>query len=376
MKTSDFDYVLPPERIAQEPLARRDASRLLVLDRETGAVSHRAFRDLPALLAPGDLLVLNDTRVLPARLFGLREKTGGRIEVVLLEEHGEKCPAKESGAEHVTKWRAFTRSGGKLVPGEWLKLAGGRARAMLVERLGEPGDVLEVRSREPLRDILADAGHMPVPPYVRRERDAEPSRLDRERYQTVYAHDGEPAAVAAPTAGLHFTEQVFADLDARGIARTFVTLDVGPGTFRSMKAHDVEAHAMDAEHYEVPPGAARAIAECRARGGRVVAVGTTTVRTLESAATGNGLVREGPGTATLFITPGHEFRAVDILLTNFHLPKGTPLVLTCTFAGAFRPGTIDPTNIRAGRENVLRAYDAALREDYRFLSYGDAMLVL
>jgi S-adenosylmethionine:tRNA ribosyltransferase-isomerase len=377
MRTSEFDYRLPADRIAQRPLPERDGSRLLVLDRSTGKVSHRVFRELPELLEPEDLIVLNDTRVVPARLYGLREKTGGRVEVLFLEEID-----KDSGGG---RWRALTKSGGKLVPGEWLKLAGGRVRARIVERSSGPqpskalrsraaeraesgavskiavvaGDVLEIDSREPLADILDEVGHMPVPPYVRRDPSREPSRLDRERYQTTYARAS--GAVAAPTAGLHFTDRVFDGLAARGIERTFVTLHVGPGTFRPVKTDHIEAHSMGAERYTVPPEAARAIKGCRARSGRVVAVGTTTVRTLESAALDGRLVQEGPGTARLFISPGYDFRVVDALLTNFHLPRGTPLVLTCAFAG---------------KENVFRAYEEALGEGYRFLSYGDAMLVL
>ncbi|MHC5055171.1 MAG: tRNA preQ1(34) S-adenosylmethionine ribosyltransferase-isomerase QueA [Planctomycetota bacterium] len=347
MKASDFDYELPPERIAQEPLAERDASRLLVLDRSSGEVSHHVFRELPSLLDEGDLVILNDTRVVPARLHGLRERTGGRVEALFLSDLGGG------------RWLAFTKSGGKLRAGEWLKLAGGRVRARIAERRGEEGDVLAVESERPLDEVLEETGHMPVPPYIHRDRAAPPSALDRERYQTTYArHLG---AVAAPTAGLHFTEAVFERLDARGVGRAFVTLHVGPGTFRPVKVDDVEAHTMDAERYTVPPETARAVRECRERGGRVVAVGTTTVRTLESAAGDDRTVREGPGVATLFITPGYGFRVADALVTNFHLPRGTPLMLTCAFAG---------------RERVFAAYAEALEEGYRFLSYGDAMLVL
>jgi len=347
MKTSDFDYVLPPDRIAQEPLPRRDASKLLVLDRATGGVSHCIFSDLPTLLNKGDLVILNDTRVVPARLLGLREATGGRIEVLLLNDLGGG------------RWLAFTKSGGKLLEGEWLKLAGGLARARLIERRGEEGDVLQIESELILAEVLDEAGYMPVPPYIHRDREAPPSPLDRERYQTTYAR--ERGAVAAPTAGLHFTEEVFANLKERGVECVFVTLHVGVGTFRPVKVEDVEAHTMDAEQYTVPAETAAAVRDCRKRGGRVVAVGTTSVRTLESAATEGRLVTEGPGVATLFITPGHGFRIPDVLVTNFHLPRGTPLMLTCAFAG---------------RKNVFAAYAQALEEGYRFLSYGDAMLVL
>lgn len=391
MRTSEFDYVLPPERIAQEPLAERDASRLLVLELATGSVSHRVFRELPSLLAPGDpprggdLLVLNDTRVFPARLHGRREETGGRVEALFLEKVGEEKIGEEEAGEG---WLALTKSGGTLRVGEALSLADGRVRAAIVERRGPEGDLLIVRlapRREGgLAAFLAESGHSPVPPYVHRDRDAPPSELDRERYQTSYAR--EEGAVAAPTAGLHFTRRVFGDLEAKGVARTFVTLRVGPGTFRPVKVDHLEAHEMGAEHYVVPADATRAIAECRAREGRLVAVGTTTVRTLESAAGGASaegspsaeggarVVTSGPGVARLFISPGYEFRALspgrDALLTNFHLPRGTPLFLVCAFAAAALG------SVTAGSELVLDAYDEALREGYRFLSYGDAMLIV
>jgi len=347
MKTSDFDYELPPERIAQEPLEERDASRLLVLDRSSGSVAHRAFRELPSLLRQGDLLVLNDTKVVPARLYGRREATGGGVEVLFVE--------RLSGAN----WLALTKSGGSLRPGERLSLAEGRVRARIVERRGQEGDVLEILSQEPLERVLDEAGHMPVPPYIRRDGRSPPSALDRLRYQTVYARS--PGAVAAPTAGLHFTERVFRELEARGVAREFVTLRVGPGTFRPVKAAELESHRMDPEDFEVPERTAEAIRLCRGRGGRVVAVGTTVVRALESAAAEDGTVRPGRGRASIFIVPGHRFRAIDAMLTNFHLPRGTPLVLVCAFAG---------------RERVLAAYREALRAGYRFLSYGDAMLIV
>ena len=370
MKTSDFGYDLPPELIAQEPLPERDSSRLMVLDRATGRVSHRVFRDLPSLLQPGDLVVLNDTRVVPARLFGRREETGGKVEVLLLE----RCHDRPGSSQ----WRAFTKSGGRLRAGECLKLAGGRARAKLVERLGEEGDVLEIESREPVEEIMETAGYMPVPPYVKRGR-RDPSGsgpdepdaltlLDRERYQTTYARV--PGAVAAPTAGLHFTERVFRALEERGIERAFVTLHVGPGTFRPVKVDTVEEHRMDPESYEIPPSTAEAICEARGRGGRIVAVGTTVTRTLEYSARLPGGIRPGGGRADIFITPGHEFRAVDVLLTNFHLPKGTPLLLASAFA---RAGPEEP--LTAGRDRVLAAYAEAVRERYRFFSYGDAMLI-
>jgi S-adenosylmethionine:tRNA ribosyltransferase-isomerase len=347
MKTADFDYTLPPERIAQEPLPVRDASKLLVIDRAADTVSHRTFRDLPGLLSPGDLVVINDTRVVPARTFGVREKTGGRVEVMFLEE---VTP---------TRYRALTHSGGKLTVGERINVADGEVRVTLRERHGEFGDVVDVACDRPLREILEEIGHMPVPPYIHRPKGGAPSDLDRERYQTVYAR--ERGAVAAPTAGLHFTDEVFAALDERGVARTTVTLHVGLGTFKPVKVERVEDHVMDAERYEIPESAARAIAACRARSGRVVAVGPTAVRTLESAARDDRTVEAKRDEARLFITPGFAFRIVDVLVTNFHQPKGTPMMLASAFAG---------------RDRIMRAYREALEREYRFLSYGDSMLIV
>jgi S-adenosylmethionine:tRNA ribosyltransferase-isomerase len=347
MKTSDFDYALPPERIAQEPLSVRDASKLLVLDRANDSLSHRTFRDLPRLLSPGDLVVINDTRVVPARTFGVREKTGGRVEVMFLEELTPR------------RYRALTHSGGTLVPGERINIEDGLVRVTLRERHGEFGDVVDVECSRPLREVLDEIGHMPVPPYIHRAKGGEPSALDRERYQTVYAR--ERGAVAAPTAGLHFTDEVFAALDARGVKRTCITLHVGLGTFKPVKADLVEDHVMDGERYEIPPDAARAVEECRAHNGRVVAVGTTAVRTLESAARDDRTVETKHDEARLFITPGFTFRIVDALVTNFHQPKGTPLMLASAFAG---------------RERILDAYRVAIEHEYRFFSYGDSMLIL
>jgi S-adenosylmethionine:tRNA ribosyltransferase-isomerase len=347
MKTAEFDYALPLERIAQGPLAERDASKLLWLQRATGRVQHRAFRELPSLLEPGDLLVMNDTKVVPARVYGVREKTGGAVEVMFLE------------ALEAPLFLAFTKSGGKLTVGEYLRMAGGRLRVKIVERHGEAGDVVRVESREPLVDILKEVGHMPVPPYIARDSKAAPSELDRARYQTIYAR--EPGAVAAPTAGLHFTPAVFDALDRRGVQRTSVTLHVGPGTFKPVKTDDIEDHTMDAERFEIPAAAAEAVHACRERAGRVIAVGTTSVRTLESAACDGRTIAALSDRATLFITPGYEFKVIDGMLTNFHMPRGTPLMLVSALAG---------------RQRVAAAYDEALQKEYRFLSYGDSMLVL
>jgi S-adenosylmethionine:tRNA ribosyltransferase-isomerase len=335
--TRDFDYGLPEESIAQEP-APRGESRLLVLDAE-GPDRHRQVRDLPRLLRAGDLLVLNDTRVIPARLFGQREGGGGgRMEVLLIEKTGER------------EWDALVRPGRRARPGTVLRFE---------ELTAEVTDKREdgryrLRFPEPVEPHLERLGHVPLPPYIRRpDREA-----DRERYQTVYARN--PGAVAAPTAGLHFTEEILEEAAAAGIGVARVTLHVGIGTFKPVSAERVEDHRMDRERYEVGKETAEAIRRTRESGGRIVAVGTTVVRTLESAAlAGGGEVRPGGGSTELFITPGFGFQVVDVLLTNFHLPRSTLLMLVSAFAG---------------RERVLAAYEEAVREGYRFYSYGDAML--
>jgi S-adenosylmethionine:tRNA ribosyltransferase-isomerase len=341
---ADFDYELPPELIAQEPLPERDDSRLLVLDRRSGATSHHAFRELPSLLAPGDLLVVNRTRVMPARLLGRRAR-GGEAEVLLVRDRGE---------DH---WEAMVRPGRHLRPGQRVTVDDDLSVVVESEALDESGRrrVRLLSRRHDVDDALERCGHTPLPPYIRR-----PDRpADRERYQTVYAR--ERGSVAAPTAGLHFTAPLLAELGKRGIERTEVVLHVGPGTFQPVKVARVEDHRVAPEPYAVPAEAAAAVERARSRGGRVVAVGTTTARTLESTARGDGTVIEGGGETGLVIAPGYRFRAVDALLTNFHLPRSSLLLLVAAFAG---------------REAVLRAYAEAVRERYRFYSYGDAMLIL
>jgi S-adenosylmethionine:tRNA ribosyltransferase-isomerase len=341
--TRDFDYDLPAERIAQRP-APRGASRLLVLDAE-GPARHRRVRDLPALLVPGDLLVVNDTRVIPARLFARRMPGGGRVELLLVEKVGAR------------EWDALAKPGRKARPGTHLDLGGGLT-AVTAARPGEEeapaeGDGrLRVVFSEPIEPHLDRLGHVPLPPYIKRPDEA----ADRERYQTVYAR--RPGAIAAPTAGLHFDQELLAAVAARGAAVAALTLHVGIGTFKPVTAALVHEHRMEAERYEIPEAAAEAIARARAAGGRVVAVGTTVVRALEAAAREDGTVPAGPGRTDLFITPGFRFRVVDALLTNFHLPRSTLLMLVCAFAG---------------REPVLAAYREAIAEGYRFYSYGDAM---
>ncbi|GEJ57926.1 tRNA preQ1(34) S-adenosylmethionine ribosyltransferase-isomerase QueA [Anaeromyxobacter diazotrophicus] len=343
MTLSDFDYPLPEELIAQEPVSPRDASRLLVVPRDGGAaLSELRFAELERLLRPGDLLVLNDTRVIPARLLGTKE-SGGRCELLLLE------PLEgEEGA----RWRALGQSSKPLRPG--MRLAFGALAAAVEAAQG--GGLFEVRfdrGGAALRAALEAVGRMPLPPYIRRE----PNAADRERYQTVVARV--PGSAAAPTAGLHFTPELLARLSARGVERTAVTLHVGAGTFLPVRGDDLDQHRMHEERYEVSAEAAHAFAACRARGGRVVAVGTTAVRTLESACEG-GALRPGSGRTALFIRPGFRFQAVDALVTNLHLPRSTLLMLVCAFAG---------------RERVLAAYGEAVARRFRFFSYGDAMFL-
>ncbi len=336
LRLADFDYPLPAGAIAQRPVPRGE-SRLLVLDRE-GRERHRRVRDLLALLAPGDLLVVNDTRVIPARLFARRAGGGGRVELLLVERVGER------------EWEALAGPGRRARPGAVLELAPG----LTAEVVGTaPTGRRRVRFSEPVEPHLERLGHVPLPPYIQRADEAE----DRERYQTVYAR--RPGAVAAPTAGLHLSAELLAALAAAGIERAEVTLHVGPGTFKPVTAERLASHRMESERYEIGETAAAAIRRARARGGRVVAVGTTVVRTLEAAALRQGEVTAGSGATDLFITPGFPFRVVDLLLTNFHLPRSTLLLLVAAFAG---------------RERVLAAYTEAIAAGYRFYSYGDAML--
>jgi len=358
MKAADFDYDLPPELIAQQPLPERSASRMLVLHRSSGAIEHCVVTDLPGELACGDLLVLNDTRVLPARLFGTWVDTGGRLEVLLLEE---KEPAL---------WEAMLRSARARRAGRHLLLADGRARAA-VEHDGGGGRVL-IRFDSPgsVQGIIAEYGVPPVPPYIKRPENAtDKVRMDRERYQTVYARV--PGAVAAPTAGLHFTDELLDELARAGVAHTFLTLHVGPGTFRPVKVEEVEEHVMESERYSIGEPAAAAIRHAASSGGRVVAVGSTTVRALEAVAAEHGSIAAATGRTGLFIRPPYSFGVVDAMLTNFHLPRSTLLMMICAFAGAH-----DGSDSRRGIRIVMSAYREAVRERYRFYSYGDCMLII
>ncbi len=349
LATSDFDYHLPEGRIARYPAERRADARLLVLERGTGRISHRRFRDLPALMQPGDLLVVNDTRVFPARLTGTKP-TGAAGEVLLL------APA---GADD-RDWEALVRPGGKLGPGRVLEIASpgagdDRLAVRILSVCADGRRIVRLESDLAPAAAIARFGQVPLPPYLNRE--AEP--LDRERYQTVYAR--EEGSVAAPTAGLHFTAALLERLRARGVERAAVTLHVGVGTFRPVEVEDAGAHRMESERYDVPAEAAAAWGRCRERGGRVWAVGTTVVRTLETVAARGGGVGARAGRTGLFIRPPFDFRAVDCLVTNFHLPRSTLLMLVSAFAG------IEP---------VRTAYEEAIRRGYRFHSYGDAMALV
>jgi S-adenosylmethionine:tRNA ribosyltransferase-isomerase len=344
VRVSELDYELPEELIAQEPPAERDGARLLVLDRDFGGVTHGSVRGLPELVRPA-LWVVNDTRVIPARLYA-RKPTGGQVELLLLERTG---PA---GCRE--RWRAMGRASKPLRPGTVLQVEGAPLEITIHERHRDGTLSLELEGPEPIDAMLERAGHVPLPPYIRRADEAE----DRTRYQTVYA--AKPGAVAAPTAGLHFSERLLGELEQRGHRLARVTLHVGAGTFRPVTAERLEDHDMHTERYEVTEDAAAAIAQARRDGMPVVAVGTTVVRTLESAAIGDGLVRPGLGETGLLIQPPYTFQVVDVLFTNFHLPRSTLIALVMAFAGI---------------EETRQAYAQAVQERYRFFSYGDAMLV-
>jgi S-adenosylmethionine:tRNA ribosyltransferase-isomerase len=349
MNISDFDYALPREAIAQQPLPDRDASKLLLLSRETGRIEHHVFRELPDLLRPDDLLILNRSRVFPARLLGRRAE-GGESEVMLLRRCESSSPEQEL-------WEALVRPGRRLRPGHEVEI--GPELSVRIETGPLPPDgrrrVSLRTSGGRLEPILDRLGRTPLPPYIRRPDDA----TDRDRYQTVYAR--ERGSVAAPTAGLHFSEALLARLRERGTRTAELVLHVGPATFQPVRVSRVEDHRLAAEPFLVPPATADAVALARARGGRVVAVGTTSTRALEWVARADGLIAAGEGETQIAIVPGFRFRVVDALLTNFHLPRSSLLLLVSAFAG---------------RERVLSAYAEALRAGYRFYSYGDAMLVL
>ncbi len=341
MKTSDFYYDLPEELIAQDPLEDRSASRMMVLNRSTGETEDMHFHQLLQYLHSGDTLVINDTKVIPARLFGKREPTGGAVEILLLKRHADDI------------WETLVRPGKKCRPGTDLSFGEGLLRGKVLDTVEDGNRLIQFSYSGIFEEILDRLGEMPLPPYITHK------LQDKNRYQTVYAkHDG---SAAAPTAGLHFTKELLQEAEATGIRIARVTLHVGLGTFRPVKVEDVTQHHMHSEYYEISSEAAELINETHERGGRVIAVGTTSCRTLESAASEDGTIQPCSGWTDIFIYPGYRFKVVEGLITNFHLPESTLIMLVSAFAG---------------KEHVLDAYRRAVEERYRFFSFGDAMLIL
>lgn len=340
IKTHDFYYDLPPELIAQTPIARRDASRLLTLNKETGETEHHHFYDLPSFLRPGDCLVLNDSRVLPARLIGHRVPTGGACEVVLLIDRGENT------------WECLVRPGKKLREGAVISFGEGELTGQIAQVLDNGNRLIRFFYEGIFLEILERLGKMPLPPYIKEE------LQDSERYQTVYSK--EIGSAAAPTAGLHFTPELLEKIQAMGVAVCYVTLHVGLGTFRPVKAEEITDHQMHSEYCVISDETAQIINRTKAAGGRVICVGTTSCRTIESWAGEDGTMQASAGWTNIFIYPGYRFKVLDGLVTNFHLPESTLIMLVSALAG---------------REHVLAAYEEAVREKYRFFSFGDAMFI-
>jgi S-adenosylmethionine:tRNA ribosyltransferase-isomerase len=337
LKTSDYYFDLPQELIAQDPLKDRASSRLLVMDKSTGEVQHRIFSDIKEYLRPGDTLVLNNTKVIPARLLGTKEGTGANVEILLLKRISS------------TQWETLVRPGKKLRPGARVVFGDGNLRAVILDILEEGNRLVEFEYEGVFEEVLDRLGEMPLPPYITHKLE------DKNRYQTVYAkYEG---SAAAPTAGLHFTQELLEEIRAMGVRTAFVTLHVGLGTFRPVKVDDVKSHHMHTEWYNVSEEAAELINRTHAQGHRVICVGTTSCRTVESAADENGIVKAGCDDTSIFIYPGYKFKVMDALITNFHLPESTLVMLVSAFAG---------------REKVLSAYEEAIREKYRFFSFGDA----
>lgn len=340
MKTSDFYYDLPEELIAQDPLEDRSSSRLMVLDRESGNISHHIFKDIIDYLNPEDCLVINDTKVIPARLYGVKEDTGAHIEILLLKRRENDV------------WETLVRPGKKAKPGTRLTFGDGRLKAEVIDVVEEGNRLIHFEYEGIFEEILDQLGEMPLPPYITHK------LQDKNRYQTVYAkHEG---SAAAPTAGLHFTPELLAAIEAKGIRIARVTLHVGLGTFRPVKVEDVTQHHMHSEYYQVTQEAADIINDTKKRGGRVIAVGTTSTRTLESVADEDGAMHAAGGWTEIFIYPGYKFKCIDALITNFHLPESTLLMLVSALAG---------------KEHIMHAYETAVQERYRFFSFGDAMFI-
>ena len=341
LKKSDFYFDLPKELIAQDPLADRASSRLLCLDKHTGATSHHVFREVVNYLKPGDCLVLNNTKVIPARLYGVKEDTGAAIEVLLLKR-------KEDN-----QWETLVRPGKKCKPGTRLVFGEGLLHAQVLDVLEEGNRLIRFEYDGIFEEILDQLGEMPLPPYITHK------LQDKNRYQTVYAkYEG---SAAAPTAGLHFTKELLARIEEMGVKLAYVTLHVGLGTFRPVKEDNVLEHHMHSEFYRIEEEDAELINETKKNGGRVISVGTTSTRTLESVADENGIIHPGCGNTEIFIYPGYKFKAIDCLITNFHLPESTLIMLVSALAG---------------KEHVMAAYEEAVKERYRFFSFGDAMLIL
>ncbi|TYO73281.1 tRNA preQ1(34) S-adenosylmethionine ribosyltransferase-isomerase QueA [Rossellomorea marisflavi] len=340
MKVEDFDFHLPEELIAQTPLENRSESRLMVLDKEDGSIDHLQFKNIVDLLDEGDCLVLNDTRVLPARLFGQKEETGANIEVLLLKQ------------EEGDQWETLVKPAKRVKVGTEIVFGDGKLKATCVGTKDHGGRIMEFAYDGIFYEVLEELGEMPLPPYIR-------ERLEeQDRYQTVYAK--ERGSAAAPTAGLHFTEELLEELKAKGVHIAFITLHVGLGTFRPVSVDSIEDHDMHSEFYQISEGTARLLNDVRDKGGRIITVGTTSTRTLETIASKHDRFVEENGWTNIFIYPGYEFKGIDGLITNFHLPKSTLIMLVSAFAG---------------QEHVLKAYETAVQKKYRFFSFGDAMFL-
>ncbi|MDD6316597.1 MAG: tRNA preQ1(34) S-adenosylmethionine ribosyltransferase-isomerase QueA [Clostridia bacterium] len=341
MKTSDFYYDLPQELIAQTPITQRDHSRLMVLGRQTGEICHEHFYDIKKHLRPGDCLVINDTRVLPARLYGIKEGGGAHVEVLLLKNIGGD------------DWECIVYPGRRLKTGAQITFGDGLLHGEVINVLSDGNRIVRFSYQGIFLELLEQIGTMPLPPYITERLD------DAERYQTVYSREN--GSAAAPTAGLHFTKELLREIEEMGVDIVHITLHVGLGTFRPVKEENITDHLMHTEHYQVTPEAAERINAAKARGGRIIAVGTTSCRTLESAADDQGVVHSGSGDTSIFIYPGYRFKILDGLITNFHLPESTLIMLVSAFSS---------------REHILHAYETAVAEKYRFFSFGDAMLIL
>ena len=341
MKTSDFDYNLPKELIAQDPLEDRSASRLMVLHRKSGTIEHRVFHDIVEYLRPGDCLVRNNTKVIPARLFGMREDTGATIELLLLKRRENDV------------WETLVKPGKKARTGARLVFGDNHLTGEIIDVLEDGNRLIQFHYEGIFEEILDELGQMPLPPYITHK------LKDKNRYQTVYAkYEG---SAAAPTAGLHFTEELFQKIEEKGVKVANVTLHVGLGTFRPVKVDDVTKHHMHTEFYRVDQEAADLMNETKKNGGRIICVGTTSCRTIESAADEQGVIHPGQGDTSIFIYPGYKFKMLDALITNFHLPESTLLMLVSALAG---------------KDQIMNAYETAVKEKYRFFSFGDAMIIL